>query len=399
MWTQQRFYGGPVQRVAIGGGGGTVLASKLIHVYIAAPTVATWDVRLPDATTVNAGSTFYIFNDGSSVLNVKSKDDGGLDHELAASRAGIYSLVDGSTINGSWTKRVKTPASADYPRVSVDLFVRGSGSGATNLDRREYTTAAWSEEVSSPVTRANAAGFAIGKRLYFFGDDAAGTDAADVREFSGSAGGSWSTKATLGFQMERGTAAAIDGIGYALGGRSQTNAKKYDASVDTWTAVTALPQERYYARAIAVGEERRIFIAPGEPTPYAAPLMYHPATDTFEKIAVYAAIGYERVGGTCLEGKPYIFGGRGGSTDFKTEVFSYNRAINAWAEEADMGTARADMACSKQEETATLAGGLENSDANVNTVETFSYRTRTFTASTAMLARRSGLQNGGVVGI
>jgi len=399
MFDQARYFGGPVQRIANTVGSGDIQTSKFCRVYLCDPPGgSSWIVRFPDATEgkLPLGTTIYYFNQGPSTVRLARKGAVGSTSLPSGWAAMVVLREYTADQRGKWS-RVERAFNTPAHMVTVDHFyLWGNNPTAVSMQYFDHALLTWNAANALTYTRREATGFNVGSTIFTVGHFNSDVPVTKLEKKPEGKSGVWSTMTDCIFQPMKSCSSAFGDKGYVFGGVDENSVASYLPKNDVWTALAVLPQAFSYSSAVTLETESRIFIINGDPIPYGPSLMFHPATDSYEKIAYYAAATYERISSAAINGAVFMFGGRTDSTDFKDAVFCYSRATNAWTSKASLSTATADSACSRLFERILLAGGLQNGDAPIKTVQAYSAQTNSFAVRTALAANVSAARNTGV---
>lgn len=247
----------------------------------------------------------------------------------------------------------------------------------------------WETKTEMPSARKNAAGAAVGGKIYVIGGE---YDMADrwltvVEEYDVETD-TWATKASLPAGRRYHTAAAVGGKIYVFGGQNSSfgtvsTTYEYDPIGDVWTTKASMPTGRKYAGAAVV--DGKIYVIGGQDssgTAVAANEMYDPATNNWS-VKSDMPTSRQQLGVSSLGGKIYAIGGY----NDRVENEEYDPVSDSWTSKSAMSIGRECLSVVSVINRIYAIGGM--STAGLNTNEKYNPETDTWSFSSDMGTSRS----------
>jgi N-acetylneuraminic acid mutarotase len=212
-------------------------------------------------------------------------------------------------------------------------------------------TNSWATRASLPSGRTGVVAAAVDGVIYAIGGKSGGQSLAKVvAYYPGMAGFTeWRSKAPLPESAAHfNGAAVIDGKIYVTGGYNLLSNEpylrnwnlRYDPEANTWSSLAPLPQLAYGGVSAALNGKLYVYVVYGPDGNWQAALYrYDPATDTWTERANPPAIQKGATSGV-MNGKLYIAGGFSGPAAPVATLTMYNPATDTWRTKAPMSTAR-----------------------------------------------------------
>ncbi len=249
-------------------------------------------------------------------------------------------------ITNQWMTRATLPFAADHPNLAATadkLYILGA-TGTTMAATYDPVANAWTMRRAIPTQRAAAAAATIGTKIYVAGGSMGSNGAVagpTVRDFAAydTVADAWEMlDAIPAPERNHGPGAAVDGIFYLLGGRTNGPADGLQSRVDTydpvtrqWTQKMSMPRARGGTAAGVVNG--LIIVVGGEGNNRTANAngvfpqtdAYDPRTNTWRTLADMRTPRHG-MGAAVVDGKLYVPGGAtaqgGGTAVAILEVFT-----------------------------------------------------------------------------
>ena len=279
----------------------------------------------------------------------------------------------------------------------------GGGGGsdpATDTTTTTTLPAGWSRLADLPVGLAKFGVTALNGRLYVLG----GYDTRSTTWVYDIAANTWSAGPALPRGTDNVAAAATADRVWAIGGEAGAALQSFDPVAGTWSAAPNAPAVRFAAAAGVLSG--RLHVAGGWNANNATSAsltrhdIYDPALTSWVSAAPLPT-ARNAAGGTVLDGKFYVVGGRSPgirSTDQQplATVEIYTPGADRWDAAAPLPTARGSLAVAALGSRVYAFGGEDSTRAVSNAVERLDPATGAWTALAAMPYRSHGL---GVVAV
>jgi N-acetylneuraminic acid mutarotase len=159
-------------------------------------------------------------------------------------------------------------------------------------------------------------------------------------------GNKWETKTVLPIARYGLTAAAIDGIIYAIGGNVSPYNRNdaYDPVSNTWSSKTIMTTGRWFLSPTTPVVNGIAYVMGGRNTKSLdINEAYNPITNLWENKAIMS-VARQSIAACAVNGIIYVFGGYNGTTYFDINE-AYNPITNLWENKAVMSSARGKLCC------------------------------------------------------
>lgn len=258
---------------------------------------------------------------------------------------------------GTWSSKSPMPtARTDLAAVGYNgkIYTFGGYASLGRLSKVEvYDPSSNSWTTKNPIPQAidNVGAAVIGNKIYVMGHDG-----SSIRFYEyNPADDSWTSKPTPPVStFDQAGYGALNNILYVAYGSWPTGSwtYAYDPSSNTWSSKKPISDiaERSIESFVVMGN-KLYAIGGNEPKAGATEIsridVYDPATDSWQKGAIPDMPGQRtHLSPTTpvINGKAYVIGGWDGWSEQST-VFVYDPATNSWSSEANMPTARFELAC------------------------------------------------------
>lgn len=233
----------------------------------------------------------------------------------------------------------------------------------------------WGNDANLPVSILDAAGAAIGDKMYVVGGKNSNGHLTSLWIYNASTN-SWSQGANLpGVGVENAAVVAHNGQLYVFGGSTEpfsgavSNAAVYNPGSNSWTSLPNMPTARGGATAQVINGV--IYVAGGmngSGASLATVEAYTPASGTWQTVTPLQT-RRDNPGSAVLNNELYVFGGRIRNADGSTidptlvSMEKYSPATGTWTGQTPMPTGRRAMAVGTANGRIQVIGGEQNPDS------------------------------------
>ena len=251
----------------------------------------------------------------------------------------------------------------------------------------------------APMNRAReAAGHAAANgKLYVIGGDT-GTSSrgavGSVEEYD-PASNHWTFKANMPSHRSGLAAATVNGIVFAVGGRTASATvailEAYDPATDTWTTKAPMPTPRAFLSLVAYNGLLYAISGLNENGDNSSAVeVYDPATNSWTQKAPH--FGRYGAGTVAVAGTIYTIGGSGGTGEPSVVVQAYDIATDTWSLKASLPASRALLGAAAVGGKIYAIGGYSaDPNGNGSTNDAYDISADSWTQKTQMLTPRNVL--------